>query len=147
LAQSVFESGRDSGLPQRFYEHPKRIPMLVAAWLFLALVHLTPAAVLVRPDLIRSLYAVEAAGDLGVLLIHRGALFAAVVVVCLYAAWEPSARRAAALVVAISVVSFLLIYASAGAPSGSLRLIALADLVALAPLVLVTWKAWQSQTS
>ena len=43
--------------------------MLVAAWLFLALVHLTPAAVLVRPDLIRSLYAVEAAGDLGVLLI------------------------------------------------------------------------------
>jgi hypothetical protein len=121
--------------------------MLTSAWLFLALVHLTPAAVLVRPDLVRSLYAVEAAGDLGVLLVHRGALFAAIVAVCLFAAWDPGARRAAALVVGISVVSFLVIYAAAGAPSGSLRLIALVDLVALVPLALATWKAWKNQIS
>lgn len=118
--------------------------MLIASWLLLALVHLTPAAVLAKPDLIRSLYGVEAAGELGVLLIHRGALFLAIVVVCLYAAWEPGARRAASLVVGISVMSFLAVYALAGAPSGSLRLIALVDAVALAPFALVSWNAWQS---
>ncbi len=120
--------------------------MLIAAWILLGLVHVTPAAVLAKPDLIGSLYGVEAAGDLGVLLIHRGALFLAIVIVCLYAAWEPSSRRAASLVVGISVVSFLVIYAFAGAPSGSLRLIALADVLALGPLVLVSWNAWRGQT-
>ncbi len=120
--------------------------MLAAAWLFLAVVHLTPAAVLVKPDLVRSLYGVDAAGDLGVLLVHRGALFAAIVAVCLYAAWEPTARRAASLVVGVSIVGFLLVYTLAGAPSGSLRLIALADLVALVPLAFVTWKAWLNST-
>ncbi len=120
--------------------------MLIAAWLLLALVHAAPAAVLVSPALIERLYGVAAAGDLGVLITHRGALFLAIVIVCLYAAWEPGARRAASLVVGISVVSFLVIYASAGAPSGSLRVIALADLLALLPLALVSWKAWQSQS-
>ncbi len=118
--------------------------ILIVAWILLALVHVMPAAVLVRPGLITSLYGVEAAGDLGILLIHRGGLFLAIVLVCLYAAWEPGARRAASLVVAISVVSFLTIYAAAGAPAGSLRLIALADLIALAPLGLVAWQAWRS---
>jgi hypothetical protein len=118
--------------------------ILIVAWILLALVHVMPAAVLARPGLITSLYGVEAAGDLGVLLIHRGSLFLAIVLVCLYAAWEPGARRAASLVVAISVVSFLAIYVSAGAPSGSLRLIALADFIALAPLGLVAWQAWRN---
>jgi hypothetical protein len=119
--------------------------MQTAAWLLLALVHATPAAVLVRPGLIQSLYAVETTGDLGVLLVHRGALFAAIVVVCIYAAWEPGARRTAVLVVGISIVSFLGVYVIAGAPPGSLRLIAFVDLLALIPLALVTWRAWQSQ--
>jgi hypothetical protein len=120
--------------------------MLIAAWLLLALVHVTPSAVLARPELVRSLYGVEAAGDLGVLLIHRGALFLAIVVVCVYAAWEPNGRRAATLVVGVSILGFLIIYGLAGAPSGPLRLIALADLVALAPLALVSWNAWLSPT-
>lgn len=121
--------------------------MLIVAWTLLALVHVMPAVVLVRPGLIKSLYGVEAAGDLGVLLMHRGGLFLAIVLVCLYAAWEPGARRAASLVVAISVVSFLAIYVSAGVPAGSLRLIALADLIALAPLGLVAWQAWRNGTA
>ncbi len=116
--------------------------MLIAAWVLLALVHLTPTAVLAKPSLLSSLYGIEAEGDLGILLSHRGGLFLAIVAVCLYAAWEPGARRAASLAVGISVVSFLAIYVSAGAPSGSLRLIALADLGALAPLGFVAWKAW-----
>lgn len=118
--------------------------MLIASWWLLALVHVTPAAVLAKPDLVRSLYGVEATGELGVLLIHRGALFLAIVVVCLYAARDPGARRAASLVVGISVVSFLVVYMLEGAPSGSLRLIALVDAVALAPLALVCSKAWLS---
>lgn len=118
--------------------------LLILAWILLALVHVLPAAVLVRPGLIKSLYGIEVAGDLGVLLIHRGGLFLAIVLVCLYAAWEPGARRAASLVVAISIVSFLAVYAAAGAPSGSLRLIALADLIALLPLGLVAGQAWRN---
>jgi hypothetical protein len=118
--------------------------MLIAAWLLLALVHVAPAAALANPDLIRSLYGVEPTGDLGVLLAHRGALFLSIVIVCLYAACEPSGRRAATLVVGISIMSFLALYALAGAPSGSLRLIAIADLIALAPFALVCWTAWKA---
>ena len=121
--------------------------MLIAAWLLMALVHIMPAAVLVRPRLIGTLYGVPAEGDLGVLLMHRGSLFLAIVVVCLYAAWQPEARRAASLVVGISVCSFLVIYGAAGAPAGSLRLIAIADLFALAPLGLVSWQAWRHGTA
>ncbi len=121
--------------------------MLIVAWISLAIVHLMPAAVLVRPGLIETLYGVQAAGDLGVLLMHRGSLFLSIVVVCLYAAWASGARRAASLVVGISVVSFLVIYMGAGAPAGPLRVIAIADLVALAPLGLVGWQAWRHGTA
>jgi hypothetical protein len=107
--------------------------MLIAAWILLVLVHGMPAAVLAQTGLITPLYGVEAAGDLGVLLIHRGGRFLAIFVVCLYAAWEPGVRRAASRVVVISVVSSLTIYVLAGAPAGSLRLIALADLIVRAP--------------
>jgi hypothetical protein len=117
--------------------------MLTAAWIALALVHLAPAAVLARPDLLRSLYGVDAGGDLGVLLTHRGALFLGIVMVCAYAAFEPNARRAASLVVGISVASFLVLYCLAGMPAGSLRLIAWVDAAALPALGFVAWQAWR----
>lgn len=113
-----------------------------AAWFALALVHLPPAAVLLRPGLTGTLYGTSASGDVGVLLIHRGALFLAVVVLCVFAAIEPSARRAASLVLGISVLGFLAVYAMAGMPAGALRIIALADAVALLPLGWVMWQAW-----
>lgn len=112
------------------------------AWFALALVHLPPAAVLVRPALIETLYGTSATGDAGVLLVHRGALFLAVVVLCIFAAIEPSARRAASLVLGISVLGFLAVYTMAGMPAGALRIIALADAVALLPLGWVMWQAW-----
>jgi hypothetical protein len=68
--------------------------MVNAAWMILALIHLAPAAVLGRPDLIPSPYGVQASGDVGVLLVHRGALFLAVAAVCLYAASESGGRPA-----------------------------------------------------
>jgi hypothetical protein len=115
-----------------------------AAWVVLALVHLAPATVLVAPGLLQTLYGVSGQGEVGILLTHRGGLFLAVVVACVLAAFDPSARRAASLVVSISVVSFLAVYCLAGMPPGSLRTIALADLLALLPLAYATATAWRS---
>lgn len=117
------------------------------SWAALALIHVAPAAVLVAPGLIRSLYGIDASGDLGLLIAHRGALFVAVLAVCLYAAIEPGARRAASLVTALSVISFLILYARAGFPEGALRTIAMADLIALAPLALVIVTAWRPSSA
>ena len=48
------------------------------AWALLALIHLSPAAVFFLPDLTKKLYGIDANGDLGVLITHRGALFLAI---------------------------------------------------------------------
>jgi hypothetical protein len=113
-------------------------------WLVLAVIHISPAAVLFKPALTETLYGIPPTGSTGVLIIHRGALFLAIVAVALFAAFAPKARKAASLVVGISVVGFLIIYAMAGAPPGPLRTIAIADAVALLPLAYVTWRAWQT---
>lgn len=110
----------------------------LACWLVLAAVHASPAAVLFRPALIESLYGVLPDGSSGVLLMHRGALFLAVVAVAVFAAFNSEARKAATLVVGISVIGFLLVYGKAGAPKGQLRTIAVVDAVTLAPLAFVT---------
>jgi hypothetical protein len=111
-------------------------------WVLLAAVHAMPAAVLFRPQLTQAMYGVPAAGAAGLLIVHRGALFLAVLVVALYAAFDVDARRAASLVVGISVVGFLIVYALLGAPAGALRTIAIVDAVALLPLGLVAYRAW-----
>ncbi len=116
-----------------------------AGWLALAAVHVMPAAVLALPGLTRSLYGVEPDGTVGILIVHRGALFLAVMAVALYAAFDGSGRRAASLVVGISVVGFLIVYAAMGAPAGPLRTVALVDAAALVPLALVAWRAWRGR--
>lgn len=113
-----------------------------AAWVLLALVHASPAAVLFAPDLVRRLYGVEAQGDLGVLLTHRGALFLAILIACLFGVFDPAARRALSVLVAISVIGFLIVYARARLPPGALRSIAIVDGAALVPLAWVVWAAW-----
>ena len=117
--------------------------LTVACWIVLAAVHASPAAVLFKPALIEALYGMPLTGSSGVLLIHRGALFLAVVAVTLLAAFNPEARRAATLLVGISVIGFLLVYGMAGSPQGQLRTIALVDVAALVPLAFVTWRAWR----
>lgn len=113
------------------------------AWLLLALVHLIPTAVLFAPDLAMRLYDVAPAGPTGVLIIHRGALFLAVMVAALWAMIDPTARRISSLTVGISIIGFLAVYARAGLPDGPLRIIAMVDAVALLPLALVTRQAWR----
>ena len=113
-------------------------------WVALALLHLPPAAVLFAPGLLERLYGTGTGthADAMLLLVHRGALFLAVVAVACLALFDEGARRAASLVVLISLLGFLAVYLRAGAPAGALRKIAWADLVGLAPLAWVTWDAW-----
>lgn len=115
---------------------------LKIAWGLLAAVHVMPALVFFRPEMTARLYDVAPTGDIGVLLVHRGALFVVVCVAALYALFDKDVRRLASLLLAISVVGFLTVYLRAGAPSGALRTIALIDAIALAPLALVLWTAW-----
>ncbi len=113
------------------------------SWLILAFaVHGAPSAVLFVPKLTERLYGVDASGEVGVLLIHRGALFFAVLAVAVLAAFDPGARKAASVVVAISMIGFLIVYASAGLPQGPLRTVALVDAAGLLPLMFVLWRAW-----
>lgn len=113
------------------------------AWLALGLIHLVPAASAFSPSLLERLYGVPPTGDLGVLLAHRGVLFCAVVASCAFAAFEPSARRPLAVVVAMSVVGFLILYVRGGMPAGPLRAVAIVDGIGLAPLAAVLWSAWR----
>ena len=117
------------------------------AWGLLALAHLSPAAVTFAPSLVEQLYGVSPTGDLGVLIAHRGALFLAIVAACVLAVFDPPARRALSVVVAISVIGFLALYLRAGAPSGPLRTIAIVDAATLLPLALVVVAAWRPQAA
>ena len=113
------------------------------AWFLLALVHVSPAAVLFRPGLVGTLYGIPPDGPTGLLLTHRGATFLAIVVAALWAAFDPSVRRLCTVIVAIAVLGYLVLYARAGLPGGPLRTIAAADALAVAPLLFVTWSAWR----
>jgi len=112
-------------------------------WLLLIAIHLLPSLVLFAPSFVEKLYGVDPLGDIGVLLVHRGAMFFTVVVVSFLAIFEPGVRWIASIVVAISLLSYLLVYARAGMPAGVLRPIALVDLAGVAPLFFVTYFAWR----
>ncbi|MEM7678199.1 MAG: hypothetical protein AAF449_19580 [Myxococcota bacterium] len=111
-------------------------------WGLLAAIHLMPSMTIFAPDLTRRLYGVAPDGDVGVLLVHRGVLFAAVVVCACFAILHAESRRLASVVLAISMLGFLVVYARAGFPPGELRKIAAVDLIGLAPLTWVFWRAW-----
>jgi hypothetical protein len=141
---SVLESPERAALPGS-RDDGEAIMELVTklAWLLLGLIHLPPAGVLVSPGLLASLYGVDPAGDLGLLMRHRGALFLAVAAASSLAAFDPPARRALSVVVALSVLGFLALYLAARAPAGPLRTIAIADALALVPLAWVIVAAWR----
>jgi hypothetical protein len=118
--------------------------MIVAlCWALLALIHALPALALLRPALITRLYGVAPGSETFLLLHHRAALFLVVVILCLWAMLRPEVRPLAAVAVAVSMVSFLLLWRAAGAPV-ALRSIALADLVGLLPLAVVAVAAARS---
>ena len=113
-----------------------------ASWLILALIHLTPALVLFSPDLVEKLYGISASDEVGLLILHRGGLFLAVLVSLLLACFFTDMRRLASLITAISVISFLYVYGRAGFPESPIRKIAVIDGFALLPLFWVIWQSW-----
>ncbi|MBX2799957.1 MAG: hypothetical protein KTR31_19915 [Myxococcales bacterium] len=113
------------------------------AWAALALLHVPPAAVAVAPSLTERLYGADPHGEIGILVVHRGVLFAAVAVLAAWAVLDPGVRRSAAVMMALSVCGFLAVYARAGFPPGPLRTIALADTAALLPLAVVVVAAFR----
>ena len=112
------------------------------SWAILALIHSLPALALFRPALITRLYGVSPDDTAFVLLHHRAALFAIIVLICLWAACAPPARSLAVCVAAISMISFLLLYLANGSPK-ALRSIAIADAVGLPFLAYVAWRAFR----
>ena len=112
------------------------------AWFVLAAIHLTPALALFQPSLIAKLYRVEQISPHFLLFQHRAALFVVIVVMCIWAAFDPASRRLACIAVGISMVAFLLLWFLAGQPS-ALRPIAHADLIGLPFLAFVIWTAFR----
>lgn len=110
-------------------------------WGLLALIHLVPAIAAIRPSLVTTLYAVGAREPAFILLQHRAFLFAVVVLVCIWAAFDPATRRLAAVAVGVSMGSFLLLYLLHGSPA-PLRTIAVADAIGLPALAYVAWRAF-----
>lgn len=116
------------------------------SWLLLAVVHLMPALALFRPSLLNRLYSLQADDPLFLLMQHRAALFFAILLLCLWSAFDRTPRPAAALATAISMISFLLLYIQNGMPS-SLAIIAKADAIGLPALAFVGWQAVMQTSS
>jgi hypothetical protein len=111
------------------------------AWSVLAAIHVAPAVAFFRPALLVKLYGVDSRRDEFLLLRHRAALFLAIFIACLWAVFDPQARRVAAVTAAISMLSFLWLYWSFGSPP-ALRTIAFADAAGLPFLAFCFLKAF-----
>ncbi len=114
----------------------------LVCWLALAAVHLTPALASVRPSLLTQLYRLQPENPLFLLMQHRAALFAAVVVACVVAAFHIPSRPLALALTGISMGSFLILWFAAGSPA-PLRTIARVDLFGLVPLAIVAFDVFR----
>jgi hypothetical protein len=125
--------------------YPTKISFMLEliAWLILALVHLMPALAFFIPSLLTKLYRLEPGNALFLLMHHRAALFLAILVICVWSAFDVTPRRLASVAVAISMVSFLALYWLQGSPA-ALRQIAIVDLIGLPALAYVMWRAFSA---
>jgi hypothetical protein len=114
---------------------------VIAAWLLVALIHAPPALAAFSPRLRARMYGVEETPTLSAILAHRGLLFLAVALACVFAAFNAEARQLATVVAGVSVFGFLAIYAAAKFPK-ALRSIALMDAVAAIALAYAALDAW-----
>jgi hypothetical protein len=111
-------------------------------WLVLAAIHFLPALAFFRPAGLTTLYRIEPTNPLFLLMQHPAGLFVAVVAACVFAALVPEGRRLAAIVVGISMVSFLYLYLANGSPP-PLRRIAAVDLAGLPVLAGAAFLAYR----
>lgn len=107
-----------------------------AGFFVLGAIHVPPAVGAVSPDALSALYG-AAVGEsaIQVLLQHRGAMFAFVAFGCFFAAVVPRWQPAAAILAGWSMITFLAICLGAGAQSGPLLKVAIADGVGVAVLL------------
>ena len=117
------------------------ISILVAlAFAVVGAIHLLPIAPVFYPQTLTRLYGIAPGDDtLLVLLRHRAVLLALVGILCLWAAWSAPMRPAALLAAAVNIAAFLGFYALYGNLTGSLRTIAIFDLIAIPPLAFAAW--------
>jgi len=111
-------------------------------WLILAAIHFLPALAFFRPVALTQLYGIAPDSPLFLLMQHRAALFLAVFAACLWAAFLPGGRRLAVVVVAISMLSFVVLYVTNGAPF-ALKRIAIVDIAGLPVLALAGYLAFR----
>jgi hypothetical protein len=111
-------------------------------WTMLGLIHLPPALALFLPAMLTRLYGVETGSTTFTLMHHRAALFVVIVAICLWSVFRPEVRQLAAVTVGLSMISFLAIWALAGAPA-QLRSIAVADIIGVPFLLVATWLAFR----
>lgn len=115
-------------------------------WAALAALHVMPSAVVFSPGLLARLYGVDPAGDVALLLRHRGVLFIGVIVASAWALLDAPSRRLASAIVAMSMLSFLSLYFGGGQRDGALETIARLDLIGLFPLLVVLYGAWRRES-
>jgi hypothetical protein len=111
------------------------------AWLILMAVHAMPALSFFKRSLLTKLYRLKSDDPLFLLMRHRAALFLAIFITCLWAAFDPKSRQLATIAIGISMVSFLYLYWNAGSPK-SLAKIARMDLIVLPALGYAGWMAF-----
>ena len=110
--------------------------LAAAALAVVGVIHLLPLAGVLGADRIAALYGVGIDGpDLAILLRHRAVLFGLLGAFLLYAAFVPDLRTVAFAAGFVSVVSFLLLAQAEGGYNAELRRVVVADLVALACLI------------
>ncbi len=112
-------------------------------WFVLALIHLLPASALFRPGALTSLYGLPNGSPLTLLIQHRAALFLCVVIAAIWGAFDEGARGLACTIIGVSMICFLVLYWTQGAPQ-NLRTIAIADLVGLPFLVWAAMTAFKA---
>ena len=113
---------------------------LPLAFAVVGAIHLMPVAPVFLPETLSRLYGIAPTDTtLLVLMRHRALLLALVGILCLWASWWAPVRPAALLTAALNVGGFLAFYVLYGNPAGALRIIAIADLVAVPPLAFAAW--------
>lgn len=112
-------------------------------WLLLAAGHAMPILPALFPAMLTRLYGIEPGGDVATLMRHRGVLFLVVVIVAIWCAFDPRVRMLGVVVLATSIIGFLLLYVAGGA-SPALRQIAIVDAALLPVLAAVAWRTIRS---
>ncbi|MGE4072066.1 MAG: hypothetical protein AB7E72_12920 [Lysobacterales bacterium] len=114
-----------------------REPLIRAALLLAALIHLMPAASFFQAGLLAELYGLstDSNPDLTLLMRHRGAMFGLLAMALLAAIWQKPWRGLCVAWAALSDLAFLLLIAAAWPPSLGLLRIFQADVLSLALLL------------